>query len=556
MIENIRKYTGLMIVVFVILFVSFLLLDTSTVQNVGGGASVLRIDGRTYSEKEYRRTGRNGFELAQMLTANRFDMDIQQFLMAAVMDATDQGDAVQRFFITRILLRSAAEEFGLKPSDAEISSYIRSMQAFAGPDGDFDTQTYSRFVERQIGRLGMTESDIRSLVKDILVHQKLREVVGSGLAPLRGAVERGDAFENQRITGALTHLNLAAFADEVEPSDEDVRGFWENIQDAFTTEPRRRFTYVFVKPDMPEDIPEEEEELPEFSFDDLALSEEERAERDARFQAERAAERAEERRRIQRETDQLVEDFFDELIISEGADFEEKAAEMGLEMRTTELFPQSDPPADLAVQLRQSREGGTAAGELFQMITTEADPFSKISAPLAVGDGGWIIARLDETEPSRVMTFEEAEDEARELYIEDRATAAMTEAAEAAAAKIGGAMEDGKSFAEAAEEAGFGEVHRFEEITRMHMPDSAKEPQNLFEAARTVTPGTLGDVITESDRAFILFVANRELVIDDEVGTRIDTRLAQTTRGNESMAFVAWLRARTEAASVQQLRGN
>ena len=552
MIENIRKYTGLMIVVFVLLFVSFLLLDTSSVQNIGGGGSTLRIDGRTYSDKEFRRIGQNGFELTQeLMQAGNFD--IYQFLIASTIDARPDSDGVEQFFITRILLRSAAEEFGLKPSDDEISGYIRSLQAFAGPDGDFDSQAYGRFIERRIGRLGMTEADIRALVSDILVFEKLSDVVGSGLSPLRDAVERKVAFDSQRISGAVAHFELGPFEEAVEVTDEGVREFWANLQDAFTTEPRRRFTYIYAKPDLPEDLSEEEEELPEFSFGDLALSEEERAARDAEFQAEQAAKRAEQRREIQRETDKLIEEFFDELIISEGASFESLAEERGLEVKVSEFFPQSDPPADLAVPLRQSSRGGTAAGELFRMVTSP-DPFSKISPPLAVGDGGWIVARLDDTEPSRTKTYEEASEEARELYIEEKAVEAMVEAAEAAIEKINEALEEGKSFAEAAEAAGLDQVHVFEDITNDHTPDRRSEPESLFEVARTVAPGTVADVITESARAYILFVEKREMVRDDGVEQQIDMQLAQTTRANESTAFVAWLRARTQAAAVQQLR--
>ena len=551
MIENIRKYTGLMIVVFVVLFVSFLLIDTSSVQSIGGGGSVLRVDGRTYSDKEFRRIGHNGFELTQeLMRAGNFDL--YQFLIASTMDAGADSDGVEEFFITRLLLRSAADEFGLKPSEDEVSSYIRSLQAFAGPDGEFDAQGYSAFIERRIGRLGMTESDIRSLVADILVFEKLSDVVGSGLAPLRDAVARNDAFANQRISGALAHFELAPFEQAVEPTDDDVRAFWENLQDAFTTEPRRRFTYVHAKPEMPADLSEEEEDLPELSFQDLALSEEERAARDEEFQAERAAERAEKRRELQRETDQLIERFFDELIISEGGSFEELAGEMGLEVKVTELFPQSDPPADLAVALRQSATGGTAVGELFRMVTSP-DPFSKISPPLAVGDGAWIVARLDEIEPSRVKTYEEAHEEARELYIEEKAVESMVEAAETAIEKINEALEAGESFAEAVEAAGLDEVHTFEEITNAHTPDPMYEPQNLYDASRTVVPGTVADVITESDRAFILYVDRRELVRDEEIDQRIDMQLAQETRANESTAFIAWLRTRIQAADVQQL---
>jgi len=553
MIENIRKYTGLMIVVFVVLFVSFLLLDTSTMQNIGGGGAVLRIDGQTYNEKEFRRLGQNGLDLTQaLMPRTSMDFELYMFLGLATMDAADDNDRVEKFFVTRILLRDAAVQFGLQPSESEVSSYIRSLQAFAGPDGEFDAQAFSSFIERSIGRLGMTESDVRDLISDILIFNKLNNVVGSGLSPLRDAIERNDAFENQQICGMLTHFALAPFEEAVEPTEEEIREFWEIYQDTFTTEPLRRFTYIHAKPDMPAEVSPEEEELPELSFEDLALSEDERAERDAKFQAERAAERAQERRTKQLENDAKIDDFLFELEEQKGTTFEALAAEKGIEVKVTELFPQSDPPADLRAPLRQATRGETVVSELFRMVTT-ADPFSKISHALPVGDGAWIVARLDEVEPSRVKTFEEARDQARALFIKEKAVDEMAEAAESAREKIKEAMAEGNSFAEASEAAGRNQVHAFQNIVSTHQADPVNEPQGLFEAARVVSPGTVADVLTEGDRAFILYVEKRELVTSEDVPLRIDNQIAQTTRANESTAFIAWLRARTQAANVQPL---
>jgi hypothetical protein len=224
-------------------------------------------------------------------------------------------------------------------------------------------------------------------------------------------------------------------------------------------------------------------------------------------------------------------------------------------VKTTELFPQATPPADLDKALRQSSRGGTVIGALFGIMTT-SDPFSKISVPLPVGEADWIVARLDEVEASRVKTYEEAKDEARALYIKEKAVEAMKEAANAAIEKIKESLAAGKTFAEAAEAAGLETPHAFENITATHQADAAKEPQSLFEQARVTTPGIVAELIVEGDRAFILFVGKRELVKDPEIAKTIDDQVAQNERGNESTAMVAWLRARTEAADVQQLWKN
>jgi len=551
MIENIRKYTGLMIVVFALLFVSFLLIDTSSVQNIGGGGAILRIDGKTYNEKEYRRLGSNGFELMQELL-NAGNFDLYTFVLGVTMDAEDESSAAEKFFISRILLRSAAEEFGLTPGEDEISARIRGMRSFSGPDGEFNPQAFGTFIERRIGRLGMGERDLRALVADIVIYEKLGEVVGGGLAPLREAILRNHAFERQRVSGAVAHFQLAPFEEAVEPTEDDVREFWENLQDAFTTEPRRAFTYIVAKADLPADISPEEEEPRVFLPEDFALSEAERAAKDAEHRAMLAAKRTEERRTKIRDIAIAVDKFHSDLEVESKQSFEELAEKHGFEVKSSGLFPLSAPPADLGVSIRQTSGGGTVAAELFRIITTN-DPFSKISTPLPIGDGQWIIARLDESEASRVKTFEEAGDEARALLIEEQAVKAMTEAAETAIEKINAAMGEGKSFAEAAEAAGLESVHTFQDITAAHEADPAHEPQSLFDSARVVTPGTVADPLIEADRAFILFVESRELVRDEGTDGIIDLLLDQATRGNQSTALVAWMRARTAAANVQQL---
>ena len=102
MIENIRKYTGLMIVVFVILFISFFFLDTGSVRNMGGGEAVLKIAGRTYNDKEFRTLGTASHDLAMSL-AQTGDFGIYQFVMALTTGGTGAQDA-EKFFINRMIL--------------------------------------------------------------------------------------------------------------------------------------------------------------------------------------------------------------------------------------------------------------------------------------------------------------------------------------------------------------------------------------------------------------------------------------------------------------------
>ena len=221
-------------------------------------------------------------------------------------------------------------------------------------------------------------------------------------------------------------------------------------------------------------------------------------------------------------------------------------------MKTTELFARSAAPKELDLKLRSSSRGGKAVDQLF-LIQETSDPFSKISEAIAVGDNQWIVARIDGEEKSRPKTFEEARGDARAQYISEKATEALKAAAADDLTKIKTLLSAGKTFAEAAKDVGIPETRPFTAIISTYRPDGASEPQNLFEAARNVEPGTLADVITESDRAFILHVAKREVVKSADAATRIDSEVASLTRKNETIAFTAWIAERTETAKVEQL---
>lgn len=552
MIENLRKYTGLTIVIFVILFISFFFLDTGSVQNMGSGQAMLKIAGRTYSDKEYNNLGTSSLELVSTL-ARSGDFGLYQFMMGLSTGATSQDDAAEKFFIGRMILRQAKEEFGIYPGDEEVSAYLRSLRVFAGPDQKFSAENYSNFIEKGMGRLGMTEKDLRELASDVLASKKLNAIVGSGLTVDRDSVAKNLALESQQITGELGKLDLAPFEDKIEPTEDEIKKYWESISDSFTTEPLRKFTYFIATPSLPEAKPDAAE-APETIAEAAASDEAKKAaaKKKDEEKAKRATEMAEERRKKQLEIDSMVDDFLFKLEEQKGAGFEDLAKANQWEVKTTELFARSASPKDLDVALRSSSRGGKAVDQLF-LIQETSDPFSKISEAIAIGENQWIVARFDGEEKSRPKTYEEARAEARAQYISEKATEAMTTAANEAVTKIKTLLDAGKTFAEAAKEAGVSDTKAFTAITKEYRPDGASEPQNLFEAARNVDPGSIAEVIVESERAFILHVAKREVVKAADTVAKIDQEVTSSTSGNEISAFTSWIAARTEAAQVEQL---
>lgn len=553
MIENIRKYTGLMIATFVILFISFFFLDSSSVRNFSSGRSMFKIAGRTYSDKEYNTLGSSSFELASML-AGSGDYSLYQFIMGLSAGATSKDDAPMKFFVGRMILRQAKEDYGVYPNEDEVTEYLRTMRVFNGPDQKFSAETYQNFIDRGLGRLGLSEKDLRALASDILAMKKINAIVGSGLQANREAVASNMALENQQISGATAKLELAPFEEKIQPTEEEIKAYWDTISDSFTTEPRRKFTYVLTPPITVED-PEANKPAEPESIADVTASDEVKKAAAAKKEEEKAklaTELAEKRRKAQLDVDTLVSDFVDGLENDKGASFQDLAKEYKWEVKSTELFPLSAVPKELDLNVRFSSEGGKVADQFFKIVET-TDPLSKISEAIPVGESQWIVARMDELEKSRPKTYEEARDEARAQYIAEKAAEALKAAANEDITKIKESIAAGKSFTDAAKEVGITEIADFKDVTRTTTADGANQPRTLFEATRSLDPGSIADVIVESDRAFIVHVDKREVVKEENQMTRIDAEVSSRTNENETIAFVAWIAEQIQVAQVQEL---
>ncbi len=549
MIEQIRKYSGLTIVVLVVVFISFFFMDTQSMKGPIGSPTIVRIDGRGYSEKDYRRLGSGSYEVITG-TARAGDFGLYQAYIPLF--GNSGGDAIpMQLLINRALLHRAKDKFGIHPNDDEVSSYIRKMRVFSGQDGSFDPEIYGKFVEGAMKRMGLAEHDLRDIASDAIVAQKLQSILGAGLSTDRGTLARESALNDQQITVDLARLDIDTYQDKIEPKEEEIKTYWEGIQDSFKTEPLKKFTYVIVSP---ETVAETAPEAPAAPLPADATEEAKAAAKKAEDdkKAAAAAKTAEARRLNQNKVDGLVDDFVFSLLEQHGAGFEDLAKKNGWEVKTTELFPQSAPPADLNVDLRSSSQGGKGVDLLFRMVAGK-DPSSRISQAIPVGEGQWLVARLDGEEPSRPKTYAEARAEARAQYIVEKGKEALKAAAEEASTKIKEALAAKKSFADAAKEAGITEVKTVEKVSRTHRPDSLTEPQTLFEEARATDPGALTNTIVESDRAFIVHVVKREVVKEENAAARLDAEVSNSAAGNSYAAFNAWLTAETEAAKVEDL---
>jgi hypothetical protein len=542
MIEHLRKYTGLIIIVVALLFVGLAFFGDNA--NLGQGNAndppVLTVDGTSYSYSDLQKDGKS---------ARRLAMSLYLTDLLGATDAFSMGDdpqADQRFFVNRLILKQARDEFGVHPSDEDVAESRKTLFTLQGKDGTFDQERYNNVV-KNLGSLGMTEQDLLELLRDNLATRKLGAIIGGGLAVDRKIAEEQTATGEQQVSIQAARVALSKFQESLKPTDEELKAAWETTKDKYQTERRVKVSYTIAKPKYPEP----EKVLPKLP-DTVTEEAKKAAEKEAADKkAAEEAKLAEAKRGIDNELADTVDVFLQDLEASEGKDFEKLATGNQWEFATTEMFPRTTVPPALAINLRSASNPRPVADLIFNLsIGTEV--MTRFTDALPIADGAFLVARLDEEEVSREKTFEEAKDEVRADFIAKAASEALKKDADEKAAKIREGLAAGKPFADLAKELGL-EPKAHGPFKSTDKLDGEADTSILFETASLVDPGSLADPVLRPDGALFVFVEKRELVKDPARADRVENSLRGLAQSQQRIAFSAWMNDKLEATKLEQI---
>jgi len=565
-----------MIIVFVLLIAGFLFTMGPTSGSGAGGGSgpaVLEVYGLSIDEQEYYRRGDRTLQLSSELGLHFYvnfliAPDIQQLMQAnqlmrygyanyyvTMSRNLDQQD-FNRFITNRATLQRAMSEMGLYASEEEVTQSLKTSQRFA-PNGQYNALDYTAFVDKRLGRLGMTEKYLREIVRESICLNKLIQLVGGGLSAPRTAVQDQQEARNQSITLARITLDRDDFVEKENPSEEEIKAYWEVHQDAYKTKEQRRVSYILL--DQPE-TPEQEDK--KTSSEDKAATETAKidAENDAeknRKEAEEKAKKAVEEKKkaariavmrdVEAISDKIVQKINDKLPL----DFEAISAEYNQTLVKSDLFTQDSPPAELKdLSLRgNSARGRNILDEVFSMAMT-SDPYDLVSKPFRVGETGWIIFRLDEIIEPALLDYTAARAKARAQLISENATKKVKNAADEARVKILASMKSGKGFDVAAKELGFTPIQIGPYSTDGIAPKNEPSYRQLHQTASGLNIGDVSEAIHENDRSLIIFVENREIEDTEQNKNMVDS-MVESSKGELTVrSFMNWRDSQFQKAKV------
>lgn len=541
MIENMRKYTGLMVVVLVLLAAGLILTMKPGGSGGGAGTNFMSVNGQAIDRLAYSKLGQNAISATQLFgqTQNFNDFfKLSDFVRSLSGAAQSQEQQTLNFVTNRLLLKQAAEELGLY-SAPEVAQQFIQDNMFQGRDGTFDSSAYATYVQTLEKSVGMKEREFEQLVAEFIVFQKVRDLLGSGLELDSKVSIKEDQLARQSIQASMIDFNIHDFAKEVKPSDEEVKTYWETHKDRYKTERLLKLSYVLTNV-SDADEPKRPTPAPNASPEEVSKQ-------TLDYQTKHA-EWVKNRKEHTKILTKIFSDFIDKVQDSEGKTFDEAAAEakkaggQDFVVTTTEAFAIGDAPA--ALKALTLKDASARAGMIEQIFA------KKFSEELIynidffqVGRDGNIAVRIDEEIVPAVKPFEDAAELAREDLIQERAQKAMVEAAQGKRDKLAEALAAGTNFDEAVTAAEL-KSEKLAALTQQGNPE-------IFRIAQVTTPKEVAaELVETADKAQIVYVDERSLQLTGDEELKNTQLLERNATQLKYVAFNAWLIELSENAEL------
>jgi peptidyl-prolyl cis-trans isomerase D len=501
MVNIFRRYQQpLMILVTLVTIISFALLYShSDFLDKGGSSRGGTIYGRTVPLVQAQRAFRKGElcrQLAQeeMYQSKRTLSDLYESL------AINRQEAKENFTWNSIILKHEAELLGVVPTEDEIFEATQALPTFQ-TNGAYDSSKYAMISQNVLPHMGFTTDDLAELVGDSLRLQKIKALLGSTVVPSESEIRESYTRVAQKTEASVVRFKLDDFLAATQVPEEDVKKLYEERKGSLKTDELRKVKYVaFTLPTT-----------------DKPLEGKERTDKLTALQKQ-------------------AEDF-SVAMTDKNAKFDEVAQKSGAKIQESPDFSIAKPPEALEAS-------SDVAGAAFKLNQQEPNS-DVVETPR-----GYYVLQLAGITPPRPLAYEEAKADLTDTLKRERAQEALNLKASDVHNKIEAAIKGGKSFADAAQEAGV----KADAFPAFSQKEPKMEPANsgeIMQTASELNEGQLSTVVPTPDGSLIVYVTKR-LPIDENELKAEKGRLTEALSSFQRMAlFQQWLKLRRAAAQLQ-----
>ncbi|MDH3719898.1 MAG: SurA N-terminal domain-containing protein [Desulfobacteraceae bacterium] len=361
------------------------------------GGRVALVNGDQITMDDYRETYNNLIEQFRRRFGNNLDEDMLKQLQV-------KRQALNQLIDNKLLVQES-KRLKFRVSEKELTDAILNITAFQR-DGMFDSRLYRNILDR----LRMTPEAFEVAQKNAMLIDKLRTLITSS-----AKISDQEALEWYNWVNASVNIDTVFFDPnrykDIHPSDEEIKTFFENHNEKYTTEAMVKVRYLNFNPDaFRSKVALSNEEVREYYDENLETF----------------------------KTPKTVEARHILLIVNRDADPEtvKKTKE-----RALDILKLAKEGKDFAKLAKQYSEGPTRdKGGYLGKFKKEAmvKPFADMAFSLKAGEVsepvrtqfGWHIIKVEKVNEASITSFEDAKKNIRKKLTDDMAKSLAYDEAE------------------------------------------------------------------------------------------------------------------------------
>lgn len=237
MLESIRKHSKfVMYLLFLLIIPGFVFMGIDNSYFSGSSPVVARVDGKDITQAEW--------DNAHRIESDRLRAE-QPNIDAKLLDSAQARYATLERMVRDLVFQTAAQKMHLMVSDATLARTLQEIPAIASlrkADGSLDAEGYRNLLAAQ----GLTPEGFEASVRrDLALGQVLGGVMGSTLAAPSVADLALDAMMQRREI-QVAMFAAKDFAAKVQPSDADLKAYYEQHQAQFEQAEQASIEYVVL----------------------------------------------------------------------------------------------------------------------------------------------------------------------------------------------------------------------------------------------------------------------------------------------------------------------
>lgn len=326
--------------------------------------------------------------------------------------ARDGLNQVLDQLINRYALSDFARRHGLRAGDNLVNSEIMQIPAFRGADGNFSQEVYRQALAQQ----GLTDGMVRQDLGESLLQRQLLDPLSTSPVMPNKMAKRYAELLKERRAGAIALVPSAVFVPKGEPSDAEIKEFYNKNRNRYIRPERRSLRFA------------------SFGIGSLDASVDPTpAEIAARFKRDAAQYAAQEARTLTQlivPTEDAARSLRDKVLAGQSLDAAARAAGFS----TSRIGPVS----------RQDYASSSSAAVADAVFRADS---GTVASP-ARGALGWHVVRIDQIDRKPARTLAQVTPEIREALLGEKRVAALADLS----ARVEEQIDQGASLAEIAEE--------------------------------------------------------------------------------------------------------